>query len=119
MNDLSIAEICERLQSLPESIAIQEQQVIKATENMRLCELNSDREYAKAFCTAKAVDLKDSEAKQEAIKTLIEQGWRTSQNSSEIKLMAEQMILRKLQNEFVSIRKLASMKNDELRISGH
>ena len=119
MSDLSIAEICERLQSLPEAIAVQEQVVIKATETLRFSELELDREYAKTFCEAKARDLKDAEAKQEATKIVIDKGWRAARDYNEFRLMTEQVILRKLQNEFVSIRKIASMKNDELRMGGH
>lgn len=116
MADLTIEQVIFHLQNLPKEIYKLEQHCIYLRGELDQAELDFDREFARAFQIAKLEEKKDPEARQFAVTESLE--FRQAKNSARIALGAAEVELRKAQNEFVSVRKIASIKNEEMRMAG-
>ena len=110
--DITVEEITSRLQDLPVEIYKREIRCNILREKADLAQLDFDREFAKEFQLAMASDLTAAEARQQA--TAKTADLKIALIKANSRLGAAQVKLHKVSNEFVSIRKQASIKNEEI-----
>lgn len=108
--------LSQRLLQLPEEIRAQEAVNQERLKDFRQAELDLDRVNAEEYMNARATDYTGADAKMIAVKKT--QVQRAQVVIAESAYEAAGVVLNKLEREFVALRKVASIRSDDIRMAG-